>query len=790
MRRAQVLIAAFVIAALGVPTGCESFLLARRSAWDNLFRDNNAEDAQAILARLPASQATTAPENALAQPLVVAVQLGTPPHLTLFDLASGETLWDREVAQIDSRPLILGDMVLFVAGRYVMAWDLRNGSERWRYQVPEDWTFRGAAVEAGRCYVTVGKGRLGSVQRRDGIIVALDARDGSRLWEHTVPFLLGAPAAEGGLVFVPWDGQNMTVLDGTNGHEVARFRSLDDVIHFVMARPEGVFYGARALYRLTSRSASGRVDGATHYALPVEGIPGEPEFDLSGYELPGLSMRKIRFFWAPQPAASDEAIALADDTIYLLYFRFILAYDSNTGQIRWTYRYDEDVEAVQVVPGGLFLVGRHGRVVFVGAESGGVEWQREMGFRVRSVTFSLGAMTPPDRQTVEPRSVRQGLQEIIFDPDNRLLPVRTYALQLLTQIDDPEVTQDLLEIHAREGVPEQLREAAAQALSERASGGAFLVDALGTHYDFLLQTSPPPLDIVARTLVRMDSREAVPQLLEHLMDHETSLTALREVAAAVVALGDASVVGPLRDFLVRYHADSAFAENAEALNVMVDGLLRHGNVAEREVLERIQADPATLLAVRTHIAEAFAALEAAAQPEETPAETPEDTGPTPEEVCAEQREANYQLSQEDINRVMVSHADELRPCFMAEMERNPDAGMIRIVFLLTSEGEGMNWDVMPNSPELLTCLLPHLRAIHFPCIRAYRQRARFGVNLIRPRAAEPPPPETPPETPGAGTPGGWGPPPPGTTGPGTPGGTPGETPPTEYPEQYPDELPE
>ena len=783
MRRTTAVVVTLAVSlVLYLAAGCAGILGGRRAAWDNLFRDNSADDTNSILGRMPATRPETEAENSLRRPIVAAVKLGTPPHLLVHDLSNNQTLWDRELAAIDSRPLILHNLVVFVSGRDVVAWDVANGNEMWRYRMPPDWTFRGAAVDGGRAYITIGKGRLGSVQRRDGRIVCLDAGGGAELWSHEVPFLLAAPAASANLVFVPWDGQNLTVLDGASGNEVCRLRSLDDVIHFVTARPEGVFYGAEGLYRLTELSPNGRRDDTTFYSIPMQEVPGDPEFELSGFELPSLSMRKIRYFWRADPTGDSARVAMTDNAIYFLYFRFVFAFDAATGQLRWAYRFNEDVEAIEVVPGGLYMVGRHGVVTFVGAQSGGTEWTAEMGVRVRSVTFSLGAYQPPERTTPELPNVRQRLQEVIFDPDNRLLPVRTYALQLLSAIDDPEVTHDLLQVTSRDGIPDQLREVAAQSLAQRESGAAFLIDALAVHHDYLARAIPVPLNIVAPTLVRMESHEAVPALLEHMMDHETSMTELREVVAAITALGDASVVGPLRDFLVRYHKDSAFAENSEALNVTVDGLLRHGHVEERELLQAMQADPQTLGPLREHIAAAFAAIEAAERPEEPEVpETPEETGPTPEEICEQQRTEHFNLTQDEINQVMRSNAAALRECFMAEMERNPETGQVRIVFLITNEGRGMNWDVVPQSPELMECLRPSLESVQFPCIRAYRQRARFGVILQRPRAPEAPPqapPQQPPST------GGWGPPPPA---PATPDA--GVTP-DQYPDQYPDELPE
>jgi outer membrane protein assembly factor BamB len=790
MRRPTLAIVAAVVACtIIVLAGCGDLLYQRRSAWDNLYRDNNVEDVQAVVNRLPASTTEQHPPNGLKRPVIAAVKLGTPAHLLIHDIASNETIWEREIAEIGSRPLLLGNLVVFVAGRSVHALDLATGSERWRYAMPEGWTFRGADLDEGRVYVTIGKGHLGSVQRREGRLIALDAQSGGELWAHEVPFLLAAPAAMSGLVFVPWDGMNITVLNGGEGREIARLRSLDDVIHFVDARPEGVFYGARGLYRLGMGSAGGRRETASHYRVPMEDVPGDPDFELNGYEIPSLSMRKIRFLWRPGVSGEEGGITIADNTVYLLYFRFVFAFDVESGELRWAYRFSEDVEGAHVVSGGLYLIGRHGVVTFVGANTGEAQWESEIGLRIRSAVFSIGDFQPPELRPVEQPNVRQRLLEVIFDPDNRLLPIRTYALGLLTTIDDPEVTQDLLEVTSRDDVPDQLREAAAQALGGRESGAAFLVDALSVHYDYLSRSRPVPLSIVSRTLTQMEAQEAVPALLEHLMDNETSFNDLREVAAAIVALGDASVVGPLRDFLVRYHRDSAFAENAQPLAVMADGLLQHGHIEERELLTSMAHNTQTVAGLREHITQAFEAIASAERAEEDAAaaaavqQAQEEAGPSAEEICREQREQHYQLTQDEINQVMRASSAELRECFMQEMERNENVGQIRIVWLLTPEGRGINWDIAPRSPELLTCLIPHLNNIEFPCIRAYRQRARFGINLIRSRPEQPPEPEQPtqPEQPPSA---GWGPPPPEAT-----EGDAGVTP-DEYPDEYPDELPE
>ena len=53
-------------------------------------------------------------------------------------------------------------------------------------------------------------GALGGA-RRVGHVVAMDARSGGERWRHEVQGVFGQPAAAGGLVFVPWERQNIAV---------------------------------------------------------------------------------------------------------------------------------------------------------------------------------------------------------------------------------------------------------------------------------------------------------------------------------------------------------------------------------------------------------------------------------------------------------------------------------------------------------------------------------------------------------------------------------------------------
>ena len=93
-------------------------------------------------------------------------------------------------------------------------------------------------------------------------------------------------------------------------------------------------------------------------------------------------------------------------------------------------------------------------------------------------------------------------------------------------------------------------------IKKRKRARQYLVQALEMHYDFLEQTDPAPMEVIAPALITMKERSAVPGLLKQLTDHETPLENLPLILSAIIELGDPSVLPTLKSFLTRYHADS------------------------------------------------------------------------------------------------------------------------------------------------------------------------------------------------------------------------------------------
>ena len=111
-------------------------------------------------------------------------------------------------------------------------------------------------------------------------------------------------------------------------------------------------------------------------------------------------------------------------------------------------------------------------------------------------------------------------------------------------------------VYTDPATPDGLRDTVAAALEKRSIGSQYLVQALDMHYDFIAQTEPAPMDVIAPALITMKERSAVPGLLSQLTDHETPLDHLPLILNAIIELGDASVTDTLKNFVTRYHADS------------------------------------------------------------------------------------------------------------------------------------------------------------------------------------------------------------------------------------------
>lgn len=706
-------------------------------AFSHQFADNREEDFAAVLERLPDPRPSASPQNVTGEAIVVVTTHGEDASREIVAIApaSGEERWRRTI-DAQTRPEVLGDLVLTSERHQIVALDLRTGQPRWTAPLA-DLAYVGATRDGDTIYYAATVGAMGGA-RRVGHVAAVDAQTGDERWRHEVNGVFGQPAAAGGMVMVPWERQNLAILDEATGQELARLRSTDDVLAWTFQDPTGVYYGHRSIYRMTHRSVTGARGESTHRAVPIpelpvlreDEVPREVELWDDGFApKPGTrsARGRIRLYFAPGASESADDVAILGDTYYFVFYRYVFGYDLE-GNLRWTRILEQDVVGAQATADGLFVVGEQGAMHVLDRQSGLDRWSGGSELQVASVALDVAGFAGGAAPEGTAPTLRESLNAVAVDPDNRLVSARAYAIQRLAELEEGEVTRDLLDLYSQQSMPGALRTAIANALRARRTGSEHLIEALGRRYDFLEGTSAPPLEVIVPSLLEMRATQAVPGLVQQMNDHETPAAVLPQVISAIVELGDASIVPALQHFLVLYHADSAFAAQPEPLATAANGIFRLGGEEGRQMLTALAAEPRTLGPVREQIGGFFTAEQAA---QEALARREAEEAERALAEAARQADAALptRLTEAQINETFAQHADGLRECLAGEVARNPLLGQVRLVFILNNDGRAAEVGVAPNTPELVECMQGRVTAIEFPRFRERRMRGRFVIHV-------------------------------------------------------------
>ncbi|MDJ0766589.1 MAG: PQQ-binding-like beta-propeller repeat protein [Myxococcota bacterium] len=724
---------------------CGRFFETTPAAFGSKFRDNNPEDIRSVLSRVRGARPRAGqPENTEQTPIAVMVVEAAPRALVGWDLKKRREIW-KISSPISSEVTLGGDLVIFQSGNAVAAHDIASGELVFTYPIEEGWDYHGADVGNAHVAISVGVGGRDIGTYANGRLILLSAKTGSVLWElGSGGGLLGSPVIRGDVVFVPWDRQKIVAIDASNGEEICRLRAVDFTINHLEANSYGVFYGSlatektvSALYRLDENAATGTREGSTMMVPGLDPVPGDPGFSRDTFakaEAGRSADEKIRFHWQAARSAPGS-IAMANGQFYLHYWRYIIAFDAATNQVLWTYRSTEDIESMKALDGGVIGVDSNGRVFFLFAKNGAPAWHQETGQKVLTAVFDTGTFKPSNRPTKKPDPL-VGLKEMIWDKDNRMLPIRAYVAFLIAAIDRPEVTRDLLQIYGDASMPRGLRDAAVRALERRKKGAKYLIDSLKTRYDYLENTTAPPMNVVAPALVNMKERSAVPGLLAHLMDHETPPKNLVHIAAAIHYLGDPSVVGVLKQFVTRYHADSSLMDHEDALAIASEAILKFDNrqMAE-QFIQEIREDSQTLPELKTQLARIIDPI-AAAKAEAVAREKAAAVAKAQKEALAKaEAEKTKQppraLTKDQINQVLADQQQALRPCVQAALVKVPTLQSIRMRFLLTgSTGRASDLRILPNNISgLRECLGNAISGMAFPTFKNLRQMATYSISI-------------------------------------------------------------
>lgn len=661
------------------------------------FPDNREQDISAVLARLGGSTSSDRP--------VLAGIGGEPSVVFAADLASGQTLWTRPVTA-RTAPFVAGHVVIVQEERAVVGRAIESGDEVFSVE-HEELGLVGASGEGDLAAFVLSTG--GGVGARSKLYVA---RGDSIAWELESDAAFGAPAVRAGMVFLPWSNQNVSVLDGEDGTELARVRINDDVIGTAVVAAGKVYFGQASVFRFDERIAAGNRSGASSFTPQAAELPGAPAFLGRAYEPPAnarAATHRIRLEWRVTPDAGE--ITFDSQSIYLVFYRLVFALDPASARVRWAYAHPRDLVGASAQPGGLLFGDATGEIGFLDGSNGALVHRTATNTASTAIAFRAPEYAPSRNVEPEPPvELADQLRAAADNPDARLAPARVFAAKALASIEGPTVTAHLIALCDGRSLPEGVRTFACNALTARTDGPDALISALERHTRFLERTTAPPISPLARAAVRMEERRAVPGLIAHLRDPATAVTDLSPILEALGALGDASTAGAIRDFLRLYHADEEDPALVIALQAAVDALVRLQAREAAPALEELIADSLGIAPLRGHARTALEALHA-------PAEEPAPEEPTEPTEAAEPTETvPDRITLAIVRTVMREAEEELSQCLRSAPD-HPASG--RAVLTITPSGALESVSVIPDS--IAACVEPIVRRHTFPASRSSRR---------------------------------------------------------------------
>ncbi len=598
MRRSM--LRGLALASLAILAGC-----GPKAVFGLSSDDNNPERLDQALAvrRLPAAPG---PANSLGKPLLFAAVggvAGTQRKLIAYDAGAGAALWTVD-ADVQSRVAVGGDVIVVREGKEIVTRNVADGAVRAKVALAGELI--GLATDGERVYVV---NQSGDLQTPVWSLTAYGL-DGRALWQNDSPGPLGAPSAQGGLVFSPYLKQWLAVLDARSGAQLTRVRGIDEEISFIRVTSDAAYFGSKVgAFRLDVKAATGTRGGSTYgkVTLPTQLAAadyGRDAFDpiQAGY----TAYDRRRILWRADPKA-DGALRFDGDLIAVHFFRFVFGLTPE-GELRWAYSQPR-VELVASDHAGAVVVALAGDGNFVALDpaSGAVRASGKLDpgdGRILGATFDLDGWAPTGAG--EPPSTVGAVVSIARDRDARFEAIKQFAVAALAKLQGPEVTRDLIAIVVDPRTPVALHDSVATLLITRKdpAGLPALIDALGTRANFLTGAQPVGLVEVARAIAALgdvklepaDVDRTLAALSAQAFDAANGPAARLELVKALIAIGHGRERDELRRELVLYRADPAFAAEVELVTVIVADLVA-GSSEDRETVRMVAEDPRSDVAV-------------------------------------------------------------------------------------------------------------------------------------------------------------------------------------------------
>lgn len=581
-----------------------------------LTTDHTDNDRATLVAALGKRQLPEqpVPQNSARQPRVFVVQAGSPRSIVAYDLSGFAVMWKVD-AEVQSRIWVGGDALFAREGNQLVARDQKTGRVTWKRSIGGQLV--GAAADRERAYVVT---REGSDRSPIWYLTAYDARSGDQVWQSDPSTgQLGAPAAQGGLVYSPLLTQWLIVVDGKTGAQLARLRGVDEAITMVRATSRETYFGSRqGVFVLDARAAAGKRDQATYGQAKV---PPQLERTTYGVDLydPAqvgyTAADRSRVLWTAMPAG-DGPMRFAGDLFAVHYFRYLFGFDP-AGRLVWAYS-NPRVELVAGEHTGNAVVGvsASGDIVALDPATGGLRSRHNLGTsgQVMGATFDADGWNPEGPNF--PVDTVPALVAIAHDRDARFDKAKELAISALATLPGEHVTRELIAVLGDKRQPARLKETVVSLLIDRRDpeGLPALVAELGVHADFIAGTFPELLAPVLRaiaalrgaTIAPARAASALAALTAHLEDPATSPSELALVIDAMAAIGTGGERSALASHLLAYRADAEVGADPSWQKAIAAGLYAKGGPLERELLRQVAQDtrsqPGLVAAIRDVLA--------------------------------------------------------------------------------------------------------------------------------------------------------------------------------------------
>jgi outer membrane protein assembly factor BamB len=571
--------------------------------------ENNAYALKEALAKrqLPAAPA---PVSTAGSPRVYALAAGSPKRIVAYDLATGAALWQVD-ADVRSRIAAGGDFVVALEGKQLVARDQARGGPLWKADVPGELV--GLAADRDRAYAVYRTGKTWWLAGYAGA-------GGKQLWKADAAGALGAPAAHGGLVYVPFLQQWLSIVDGKTGTQLTRLRGLDEQISTLRVTSRDAYYGSKqGMFVLDARSSTGTRARATYGQVKIPAQLERTSYAPDAYDpvQQGYSAAdRARVLWTAVPVEAGP-MKLAGDTYAVHYFRYVFGFGLD-GEVRWAYSHPR-VELVASAHTGAVIaaVSAGGDVIAIDPATGAVRARKSLGagLQVLGATFDADGWAPAEQG--EPVATVAALASIARDREARFDRVKELAAAALAKQPGAEVTRELLAVLADNRAPQRLKDVVVELLVQRRDPASLpvLAEQLAVRTDYLAGTSPDALGPVARTIAGLAGlpldaghvTAALAALTAHLDAPSTTAAELAQVIAAMSAIGGGAERPALGSHLLLYHADDELGADPTWQRAIVSALASKGGPGERELLRWVAADPRTRPSLATAIRDALGA---------------------------------------------------------------------------------------------------------------------------------------------------------------------------------------